>query len=80
MAQDVTRGGGRKDEVGHTGIYPATGPYPDGDAPVITPDEINRRGNLRGPGVEQNEDLKNAERMPRIGNEEDLPDNDALGG
>ena len=36
MAEDVTAGEGRKDEVGHSGIYPATGPYPQGDA------EINR--------------------------------------
>jgi hypothetical protein len=39
---DVTSGAGRRDEVGRTGIYPATGPYPEGAVEVITPDEINR--------------------------------------
>lgn len=33
----------KRDEVGKTGISPATGPYPPGDAEVITPEEINRR-------------------------------------
>ena len=32
----------KRDEVGKTGIYPATGPYPQGDLEVLTPDEINR--------------------------------------
>ena len=32
----------KRDEVGKTGIYPATGPYPPGDLEVITPGEINR--------------------------------------
>lgn len=27
-------GKGRRDEVGHTGVYPASGPLPPGDAPV----------------------------------------------
>jgi hypothetical protein len=32
------------------------------------------------PAVQRNDDLKNAERLPRLGNEEDKPYNDALGG
>ena len=32
----------KRDEVGKTGIYPATGPYPPGEVEVITPEEINR--------------------------------------
>jgi hypothetical protein len=66
MAEDVTAGKGRKDEVGHTGIYPATGPYPEGDAEIITPGEINRGSTGEGPAVQQNDD--------------DQLENDALGG
>lgn len=80
MADQVRGGAGRKDEVGRTGIYTATGPYPDNDAPVITPADINGPGKPRGPGVEVNDDLKGAERQPRRGNEDDMPDSDALGG
>ena len=79
MAEDVTAGKGRKDEVGRSGIYPATGPYPEGDAEVITPGEINQDTHREGPGVQQNEELKGAKRMPRLGNEEDQPANDSLG-
>ena len=67
MAQDVTRGGGRTDEGG-------------GNAPAVTRGEINREGTPAGPGVLQSDELRNSERMPRLGNEEDMPDNDALGG
>ena len=64
--QDVTAGKGRRDEVGHTGIYPGTGPRPEGDIPVRTPGDINK-----GPsGVEQDDDLKGAERLPRKGDDE----------
>jgi hypothetical protein len=80
MADDVRGGKGRRDEVGHSGIYPATGPYPEREAPVITPAEINKARSSSGPGVQQNDALKGAERSPRLGNEEDKPDNDALGG
>ena len=66
MAEDVTGGKGRKDEVGRSGIYPGSGPYPD-DAEVITPGEINRGRHREGPGVERND-------------EEDELENDALGG
>jgi hypothetical protein len=79
MAEDVTAGKGRKDEVGRTGIYPATGPYPEGDAEVITPGEINQSTNREGPSVQQNDELKGAQRSPRLGNEEDKPYSDALG-
>ena len=41
-AQDVTAGKGRRDEVGKTGIYPSTGPFPEGDAPILTPADINQ--------------------------------------
>ena len=79
MAEDVKAGKGRKDEVGHTGVYPATGPYPEKDAEIITPSEINQGPSVHdGPGVERNEALKGTQRQPRLGNEEDKPDSDAL--
>jgi hypothetical protein len=79
MAQqeDVTAGKGRRDEVGKTGIYPATGPYPEGDVEVVTPGDINSAES--DASVEQSEDLKGAERLPRKGNEEDKPASDRLG-
>lgn len=79
MAQqeDVTAGKGRRDEVGKTGIYPATGPYPEGDAEIVTPGDINSAES--DAEVEQSEDLKGAERLPRKGNEEDKPASDRLG-
>lgn len=40
--QDVTAGAGRRDEVGTSGIYPATGPYPDGEIEILTPGALNR--------------------------------------
>ena len=39
---DVTAGKGRRDEVGHTGIYPPGVDVPD-DTEVITPGELGRR-------------------------------------
>jgi hypothetical protein len=80
MAEDLTGGKGRKDEVGRTGIYPATGPYPDGDAPILTPQEINRGSESGASEVQQDDDLMGVERSPRMGNEDDKPDSDALGG
>jgi hypothetical protein len=68
--QDVTAGKGRRDEVGHTGIYPATGPRPEGELPVRTPGDINKHGSDGPAGVEQDDHLKGAERMPRKGDEE----------
>ena len=79
MAEDVTADKGRKDEVGRSGIYPASGPYPEGNAEVITPGEINREHRRDTPSVQQSDDLKNAERLPRRG-DEDPSENDALGG
>jgi len=79
MAEDVTAGKGRKDEVGRSGIYPATGPYPEGDAEIITPGEINLDTNREGPGVQQNDELKGAERLRRMGYEEDKAYGEALG-
>jgi len=40
---DVTAGKGRRDEVGRSGIYPASGPLPEGDAEVISPGELGHR-------------------------------------
>ena len=72
--QDVTAGKGRRDEVGHTGIYPGSGPRPDGDVPVRTPGDINSGRAGGGPGVDQNDDLKGAERLPRKGDDADITD------
>jgi hypothetical protein len=33
-------GRGRTDEVGHTGVYPGSGPYPPGEAAVRTPESF----------------------------------------
>jgi hypothetical protein len=79
MPENARGGAGRKDEVGHTGIYPATGPYPEGETPVITPAEINSGTGHERSHVEQSDDLKRVEREPRRGDELD-PENDALGG
>jgi hypothetical protein len=79
QGQDVTAGKGRRDEVGRTGIYPSSGPFPEGDVPIVTPGDINKPHDRKGPGVERNEELKGAERLPRKGNELDKPDSDQLG-
>lgn len=79
MPENARGGAGRKDEVGRTGIYPATGPYPEGEAPVITPAEINSGTRDERSHVEQSDDLKGVAREPRRGDELD-PENDALGG
>ncbi len=68
MAEDLTGGKGRKDEVGRSGIYPATGPYPKGKTPVITPADINSNAHAE------------PSRRERLGIEDDEPDSDALGG
>jgi len=73
--QDVTAGAGRRDEVGRTGIYPATGPAAD-DAEGRTPGDINA-GIARG--VRRDDALKRAERLPRLGNEDDKPYDDRFG-
>jgi hypothetical protein len=67
--QDVTAGKGRRDEVGKTGIYPISGPFPEGDAPIITPADINESHDTKTPGVHRSEDLKGAERLPRKGDD-----------
>jgi hypothetical protein len=72
--QDVTAGKGRRDEVGRTGIYPGSGPRPDDEVPVRTPGDINAGRPGGGPGVERNDQLKGAERMPRKGDENDITD------
>jgi hypothetical protein len=62
----------QRDEVGRSGIYPATGPRPE-NAEVITPGDINegRTGQHKGPGVDRNDEVKGAERLPRKGDEAD---------
>jgi hypothetical protein len=72
--QDVTAGKGRRDEVGHTGIYPGSGPRPEGDVPVRTPGDINTGHPGKRPGVEQDDELKGAERLPRKGDDTDITD------
>jgi hypothetical protein len=42
-ADDVTAGKGRRDEVGRSGIYPASGPLPEHDAEVVSPGELGHR-------------------------------------
>jgi len=70
--QDVTAGKGRRDEVGRTGIYPGNAPRPDGDVPIRTPGDINAGRAGGGRGVEQSDDLKGAERLPRKGDDADV--------
>ena len=63
----------QRDEVGRSGIYPATGPHPEG-AEVITPGDINEGrtgGHEGGPGVERNREDAHPERLPRKGDEAD---------
>jgi hypothetical protein len=50
--EDVTAGKGRRDEVGRSGIYPATGPHPD-DLPTRTPGDFNEHGRQQKPGGEE---------------------------
>ena len=45
-----------------------------------SPEQVEHDFEREGPSVQRNEELKNAERMPRLGNEDDKPYNDALGG
>ena len=78
QGQDVTAGKGRRDEVGKSGIYPGSGPFPEDDVPILTPADINSPHERPGPGVERNEELEGSERMPRKGNEMDKPDSDRL--
>ena len=70
MAEDVTAGKGRKEKPE---------PYPEGDAEFITPGEINLDTNRDGPGVQQNDELKGAERLRRLGHDEDKAYGEALG-
>lgn len=76
--QDVTAGKGRRDEVGHTGIYPGSGPRPEGDVPIRTPGDINAGRPGGGPGIESNGERTGVRRPARAGSEEDGFDN-ALG-
>ena len=45
-----------------------------------SPEQVEHDFEREGPSVQRNEDLKNCERLPRLGNEDDKPFNDALGG
>lgn len=76
--QDVTAGKGRRDEVGHTGIYPASGPFPEGTPDILTPADINKPHGRGGSGVQQSEAIKGSERLPRRGDEMDKLDSDQL--
>ena len=67
MAEDVTARKGRREEVGHTGIYPATGPYPEGDSAT-------------GEGSAVRDDPRTISRESGLESETDKPENDALGG
>jgi hypothetical protein len=78
QSQDVTAGKGRRDEVGKTGIYPSSGPFPEHEAPVITPGDLNAPHEPRSPGVRRSEELKGVERLRRKGNEMDKVDSDLL--
>jgi hypothetical protein len=69
-SQDLAAGQGRRDEVSHTGIHPSSGPYPEGEAPILTPD-INEPHERRDSDVQGNEDVTGAERLPRKGDEID---------
>lgn len=44
-------GAGRTDEPGRTGVWPGSGPYPPGDAPVVPPGPFGR-GERGGKGYE----------------------------
>ncbi len=46
-------GKGRRDEVGRSGIYPASGPAPSGDAPILTPGELVHHGGPEDKGAQQ---------------------------
>lgn len=61
----------RRDQVGKSGIYPGSGPYPEGEADVITPGEINKDRGSHKPAVEQSDALKESERLPRKGDDLD---------
>lgn len=51
-------GKGRKDVVGHSGVYPGSGPYPSGDAPVRTPaDFVHGQTDAEGRPVEGGSEL-----------------------
>jgi hypothetical protein len=45
-----------------------------------SPETVEHDFERDGSGVQRNDALKNSERLPRLGNEEDKPFNDALGG
>jgi hypothetical protein len=60
----------QKDDVGRSGIYPATGPHPENAEP-ITPGAINEGRTGRRKGIHHDEQIKNAERHPRKGDDID---------
>lgn len=71
QGQDVTAGKGRRDEVGKNGIYPSSGPFPEGESPsTLTPGEINTPRTRKSSEVHRSDELKGAERFPRKGDDE----------
>ena len=68
--QDVTAGRGRRDEVGRSGIHPASGPLPPGDVPVRGQEELGHPESRPQQGVRQDEHLRGAERRPRRGDQD----------
>ena len=58
-------GQGRTDEVGRTGVYPGSGPYPSGEAEVRTPGSF-----VHGQTDEQGRDIEGgSEVTTSVGNE-----------
>ena len=76
--EDVTAGKGRRDEVGKTGIYPGTGPFPEGETPILTPADISKPREPKEDGVRFSGPLKGSERLPGEGNGSDEPESDLV--
>ena len=70
---EYVRGGkGRRDEVGGSGIYPASMPDAPADAEIVTPGElVHHESPPAGTGATgQDDNLIGAERLPRKGDDE----------
>jgi hypothetical protein len=57
------------EEARHSGIYPGSGAYPEVTEDETARSEINRERNAEEAGVEQSDELKDSERLPRKGDE-----------
>lgn len=66
QSNDYIRGKGRRDEVGRSGIYPASAPDAPAEADVKTPGDFVHHSTR----TEQDDDLIGAERLPRKGDDE----------